>query len=274
MLSRDMKLGPTVSRRTIGECRPLSKLKCTIWQWKNISRFIPKNCQNTPNLTQYLAGLFLACAAPLHQFTWRSSWQTDGQIKLKSLPDVIVIVPLPEIMTESSQSMCIYALWWIVPVWWHQVFALAGILALQRPHYGRGHGACVRGLPLLRTTHRERLLLRHVSWERVSQGFTSNMQDVLADARPACISLVICWIRTKKRPWDLCVCKKWKADSVRTCSSLNELSNFYFSGQVVYFSCIIIFVLIILTLIWQGIKKQVIAKWCSESLEERSHFES
>lgn len=77
MLSRDMKLGPTVSRRTLGECRPLSKLKCTIWQWKNISRFIPKNCQNTPNLTQYLAGLFLACAAPLHQFTWRSSWQTD-----------------------------------------------------------------------------------------------------------------------------------------------------------------------------------------------------
>lgn len=39
---------------------------------------------------------------------------------------------------------------------------LAGLLALQRSHPGRGHGALLRRLFVLRTPNRERFLLRHV----------------------------------------------------------------------------------------------------------------
>lgn len=45
----------------------------------------------------------------------------------------------------------------------------AGVLALQRPHPRRSHGALLRRLPVLRASHRERLLLRHVpGWPEVS----------------------------------------------------------------------------------------------------------
>lgn len=44
----------------------------------------------------------------------------------------------------------------------------ASVLALHSAHHGRGDGAVLRRLPLLRTTDRARLLLRHVSREPVS----------------------------------------------------------------------------------------------------------